>query len=94
MRKPIEYNPEIVDLVDVPARSNQVREFWGQRFKDLPDGKAAMFKYNNRQRAHQVGQLICKAAKYHGVKIHTRTLRGDMAIHGTDDWLLYFWKEK
>lgn len=90
----MEYNPEFVDLIDVPIEKRQIgsTNVWRQRFLDLPDGKAGMLHYNNRQRAHQVRNLISVVAKYHKFSICTRIIHAEPAIHETDGWLLYFWK--
>jgi len=89
-----DYEPVIVDLDDVPVRGDQGRFNWKQRFLELSDGKAVMVRYNNRQRAHQVRALIIHSARYWGFKnIRTRVIHAEPAIHGTDGWLLYWWKD-
>jgi len=87
-----DYKPEIVDLDDVPMRKNQSMGIWGLRFLEAPEGKAIMLRYNNRQRAHQVQQIIQGSARYHKVSIKTRLTHAELAIHDTDGWLLYWWK--
>ena len=89
-----DYAPALVDLTDVPARKFQVRGMWKKRFAELPDDKAIMLEYNNRQRAHQVGKLIRASARYWKMPIHIRIIHGEPAIEGTDKWLVYFWRRE
>ena len=88
-----EFKPELVNLIDVPARGSSKRvSFWRERFNTLPEGKAAVLKYNNRQRAHQVACSIRCAAKYCQIPLSTRIIHAEPEIHGTDGWLLYYWR--
>ena len=86
-----EYNPEFVGLTDIVRPTKSV---WLERFNELPDGKAAMLKYNNRQRAHQVREVIRASALYYGIPISTRIIHAEPVIHDTDGWLVYFWKRE
>lgn len=85
-----EYAPEYVKMDDVPVRRSSA--LWRKRFQEIPDGKAVMLRCNNRQRAHQLRASIRNAASYHRIKVKTRVIHAEPAIHGTDGWLLYFWK--
>jgi len=73
---------EYVDIKDVPI---VIR--WDLTIKAIPSGQAATLLYNNRQRAHQMRNVILHAARKSGLKIHTRT------IHIEDKWRLYIWKD-
>ena len=89
-----DYNPEYIDLMDVPVNPGSVRILWKKRFDEIPEGQAAMLKYNNRQRAYQMRELIRKEGKYWKVPISTRIIHASPEIHGTDGWLVYFWKKE
>lgn len=89
-----DFNFTLVELTDVPTAQNRNRGVWKQRFDAIPTGKAAMIRYNNRQRAHQVAGAITGAAHYWKIHIKTRVIHAEPAIHGTDGWLLYFWKRQ
>lgn len=83
---------EFVPVDEIPNRK-WVESKWLKFFDELPDGEAALFKYNNRQRAHQVRGVIFGTLTYHKITgIHTRIIHGTKEIHGTDEWLLYVWK--
>lgn len=84
---------ELVDLHEVLSRRTYHKSYWKQMFDDLPKDKAAMLKYNNRQRAHQIAASIRTSARYHNIKIGTRIIHAEPAIHGTDGWLVYLWKK-
>ncbi len=89
-----DYNPTFVDLEDVPPRGLEKKKHWKDRFDEIPDGKAAMLRYHNRQTAHKASEAIQASARYWGVKIHTRVIHAVPEIHGMDGWLLYYWKPK
>ena len=88
-----DYKSEYVDIDDVPTRKNQRLSVWRQRFSEVPEGKAVMLHYNNRQRVHQVRQSVRSMARHHGVRIQTRIIHAELAIHEMEGWLLYWWKE-
>ena len=88
-----DYNPSLVELNDVPMRQRE-GGLWKKRFDELPKDKAIMLKYNNRQRAHQVRNAIRQEARIWKCAIATRIIHAEPAIHNTDGWLLYFWKNK
>ena len=92
MREAVILKPEYINVEDVPVRGDFIPK-WLKFFENLHEGKAALFKYNNRQRAHQVLNTVRMSARYHNQKIHTRLVHGIQAIHDTDDWLLYVWKD-
>ena len=93
MKSAIDYKPEYVGLDDVPMRLNGRRtSIWRERFNAIPDGKAVMLNYNNRQRAHQVRNNIRTCSKRFGIKISTRIIKAEPIIDGTGGWLLYYWK--
>jgi len=83
---------KLVDLEEVPTRQYRHDSVWKKRFDELPENKARLFQYNNRQKACQMRNSIRQAAKYWKISISTRIIHGGPAVHGTDDWLLYFWK--
>ena len=86
---------EYVEKTDVPARQNrQVRSIWKKRFDEIPDGKSAMLRFNNRQRAHQVRGNVRDMAWYFKISVGTRVISATPEIHGCDGWLLYFWKNE
>ena len=90
----MEFDYELVSMENVPIQKKWGTAFWKRRFEDLPEGKAGMAKYNNRQRAHQVRLLIRSCAKYWGFRdVHTRIIHAEPAIHDTDGWLVYFWRD-
>ena len=78
---------------DIPATAFQKHK-WRIFFGELPTGKAALLKYNNRQRAHQVRSTVRSSARYFKLAIETRVIAGTLEIHGTDEWLLYVWKKE
>ncbi|KKL82234.1 hypothetical protein LCGC14_1986780 [marine sediment metagenome] len=84
-------NVEYMPIEDVPTRVNQLVK-WMPFFNTLTNGKAALLKYNNRQRAHQVREIVIISARYHKFQIKTRIIHGTPEIHDTDEWLLYVWK--
>lgn len=93
-REPIDLsNTEYIPIEEVPIRAMLERK-WLTFFGSLTEGKAALLKYNNRQRVHQVRATILYSAGYHKLRglIKTRVMHGTPEIHGTDDWLLYVWK--
>jgi len=94
MVKSTDYEPELVDLIDVPAGLRQLVRVWKARFDALPSDKAVMLKYNTRQRAHQIVSTIRSEAKYWKASISTRVIHAEPAIHGTDGWLVYFWRRQ
>jgi hypothetical protein len=79
------------DISDVPSRQRDVADGWKRRFAAIPDGKAAMLRYNNRQRAHQVVTRIRSAAKVHRIAVGTRVIHGVVEIDGHNDWIVYYW---
>lgn len=89
----IELNHTYIDIKDIPIRS-KANAKWLTFFNEMPQGEAARFKYNNRQRAHQVRATIKSSARYYTLAVHTRIIHGTQVIHGTEDWLLYVWKEE
>ena len=91
---PEDFNPEFVDLTEVPMKQSQGRGIWLKRFNAIPEGKACMLRYNSRQRAHQVVQTLRSLAQYHKILISTRIIHAEPAIHGTDGWLVYYWKKE
>ena len=88
--KNIEYEPKFVELSNVPSRHFTATSVWRDRLNALPLNKAGMLEFNNRQRAHQVASSLRQAGRYHKIPLRTRIIRGDIAIHGTNNWLLYF----
>ena len=87
-------NSELIPLEEVPmwgGKSTTV--VWAKRFNSLSEDKAAMVRFNNRQRVHQVRQLVLSSARYWGVSIRTRIIHAEPSIHGTDGWPLYYWKD-
>ena len=87
----VELNHSYVNVEDLPIKNAQMRK-WATFFEGLTIGKAAMFQFNNRQRAHQVRGVIVASARYYRVAIKSRIIHGSQEIHGTDDWLLYIWR--
>lgn len=81
----ISINPTYVNLTDVPLKR---APSWEEVFQSIPDGKAIVLRYNNRQRAHQVRSDACKSANYWGIKVNTAL------IHEKNDWLVYIWIRK
>jgi len=92
-REPIDLsNVNYVPKEEVPTKGNRIGK-WLSFFNELPDGKAALLKYNNRQRVVQVRATLQSSARYLEIAIKTRVIHGTPEIHGTDEWLLYAWKE-
>ena len=89
-----DYTPEYVDLMDVPADTRSVRGIWKKRFDEIPEGKAVMLRFNTRQRAGQVCNVIRHESRYWKVPISTRKIHASPEIHGTDGWLVYYWKKE
>jgi len=89
----MDYQPEYVDITDVPSQRKERANSWLARFNAIPEGKAVILQYNTRQRAHQVATNLRMSARYYKIPICTRTIHGTPEIHGTSDYLLYFWKK-
>lgn len=83
--------PQYLSTEDIPLRTHYGK--WVKLFDGMADGIAVMFRYNNRQRAHQVRATVASSTRYSNKKIHTRIIHGEPAIHNTNDWLLYIWRE-
>jgi len=88
-REPVNLsNVDYVPIEEIPSRVRFGK--WIMFFNKLSDGKVALLKYNNRQRALLVRHNLRQIAMYYGItsSIKTRT------IHETDEWLLYIWRVK
>ncbi len=89
-----DYNPEFINLIDVPALPRNPGRVWKERLDALAPDKAARLVYNNRQRAHQVTAVIRRAARFWKVSIHTRIIHEEPAIHDVEGWIVYYWKKE
>jgi len=86
-REPINLSTvDYVPVEDVPKRTRDGK--WLSFFNELPDGKVALLRYNNKQRAYQVRHSVRQIAIHYGITSSIKT----KTIHGTDEWLLYIWR--
>lgn len=84
----VDLTPEIVSI------TRRRHSYWKEIFDGIPKGKALEFICNNRQRAHQVRQLIAASARYWKYSVSTRVIHGTQEIHGTDKWIVYLFNRK
>ncbi len=92
----MKYKLEFVDLASVPGRQRVpgAMSIWNKIFNDIPEGKAAVRRFDTRNEASRVRVCICSASIRLKIPISTRIFYAAEARHVLSGWLLYFWKRE